>query len=170
VVLSEYEQKTVWDGMLGAEIRAQYFAELSVRYQARQRWLVLGTLVLTSGAFLSLVTTAVPAPLGWVKPLLVLLAAILSACSLAATNERNSIESADLHFRWNMLALDFQHLWADIYEDQARARLREVQERDAILSKSSTAFPDDETLMLKCQDHVEMNHRSELTAGQGVVA
>jgi hypothetical protein len=167
-MLSEYEQRTVWDGMLGAEIRAQYFAELSGRYQARQRWLVLGTLVLSSGAFLSLVTTVVPASLGWVKPLLALLAAILSLWSLLARNERNSIDSADLQFRWNMLAVDYQRIWADVDSETARTRLQELQERDAVLSKSSTAFPDDETLMAKCQKYVEMHHRSEQPVGLGV--
>jgi hypothetical protein len=162
MMLSEYEQKIVWDSLLGAEIRSQFFAELSVRYQTRQRWLVGGTLVLSSGAFLSLVTTVIPAPFGWVKPMLALLAAILSAWSLLAKNERNSIDSADLHFRWNMLAMDYQTVWADVYGDQVRDRLRELQEREALLSKSSTAFPDDEALMEKCQDNVVMHHRPEL--------
>jgi hypothetical protein len=58
-MLSEYEQKIAWDSMLGAEIRAAYFAALSVRYQARQRRLVLGSLVFSSGAFLALVTTVI---------------------------------------------------------------------------------------------------------------
>jgi hypothetical protein len=169
-MLSAYEQKIVWEGMLGAEIRSAYFAALSVRYRATQFRLVLGSLVLSGGAFLTLVTTVVPANFGWVKPCLALLAAVLSAWSLLAKNERNSIDSADLHFRWNMLAIDYQTIWADVYSEGARARLAEVREQEALLSKSSTAFPDDERLMGKCQDNIVMHHRQELelAAGQGV--
>ena len=163
-MLSEYEQKIVWDGLLGAEIRAAYFAELSGRYMRRQRLLVLGSLVMSSAAFLSLVTVAVPPNLEWVKPTLTLLAAILSAWSLVAKNERSSIDSADLHFRWNMLAIDFDGLWADSFGDGASVRLAELRKREAEISKSSTAFPDDGSLMERCQDNVLMHHRQELAA------
>jgi hypothetical protein len=105
----------------------------------------------------------------WVKSVLALAAAVLSAWSLIAKKERNSIESADLHFRWNMLAMDYQSMWAEMYDVQARDRLQDAQERGAMLSKSSTAFPNDEALMEKCQDHVDMHHRSELGARQGLL-
>ena len=36
-MLSEAQQKRVWDGMLGEEIRADYFAELAGIYLWRQR-------------------------------------------------------------------------------------------------------------------------------------
>jgi hypothetical protein len=36
-MLSAYQQKLVWDGLLGAEIRSAYFAELSGRYVRIQR-------------------------------------------------------------------------------------------------------------------------------------
>lgn len=160
-MLSEDEQKIVWKGLLGARIRAAYFAELSVRYRVVQRRFVLGSLFLSSGAFITLVTTVVPARLAWVKPTLTLLAAILSAWSLLAKNEHNSMDSADLHFRWNMLSVDYQSLWADVYSERARPRLSEVQKQDALLSRSSTAFPFDEALMVKCQAEIVMHHCPE---------
>jgi hypothetical protein len=82
--------------------------------------------------------------------------------SLLAKNERNAIESTDLHFRWSMLAVDYQRIWADVFRVGARSQLAEAQEREALLSKSSTMLPDNEGLMGKCQDNVVMHHRSEL--------
>ena len=163
-MLSEYQQKIVWDSLLGSEIRAAYFAELSGRYLRRQRLLVLGSLILSSGAFLSLVTTYVPPSLLWIKALLALLAAVLSFWSLLAKNERGSIDAADLHFRWNMLAMDYQTLWADVGSELASGKLSDLMKREAELSKSSVSFPDDATLMAKCQDNIVMHHQNELTA------
>jgi hypothetical protein len=163
-MLSEYQQKIVWDSLLGAEIRAAYFAELSGRYLRYQRRLVFGSLVMSSGAFLSLVTTAVPPSFGWVKPLLAFLAAGLSFWSLIAKNERGSIDAADLHFRWSLLAIDYQGIWANVSDDLAASKLYELEKREAELSKSSVSLPEDEALMVKCQDNVVMHHRHELVA------
>jgi hypothetical protein len=150
--------------MLAAEIRAAYFAELSGRYRRLLGRLVLGSLLLSSGAFLTLVPTVVPARLGWIKPSLALLAAALSFWSLVAKNERSAIDTADLHFRWNMLAIEHEGLWADIYSEHAADHLAELRRREAELSKSSTAFPDDQALMERCQDNVVMHHQSEAHA------
>jgi hypothetical protein len=163
-MLSAYQQKLVWDGLLGAEIRSAYFAELSGRYVRTQRRLVVGSLLLSSGAFLSLVTTVVPTTFAWIKPLLALFAAALSFWSLLAKNERGSIDAADLHFRWNVLALEYQSIWANVESETASARLAEIEKREAELSKSSVAFPEDESLMVKCQDNVVMHHQRELPA------
>jgi hypothetical protein len=106
----------------------------------------------------------VPPDFGWVKPLLALMAAALSLWSLVAKNERGSIDTADLHFRWNMMGIEYQALWADIYRDDATEKLSEIRKREAELSKSSTAFPDDESSMEKCQANVVMHHQPELPA------
>jgi hypothetical protein len=161
-MLSSFEEKIVWDSMLGAEIRAQYFAALSTRYRGRQFWLSLSSFVLSSGAFFALVTTVVPAKYGWIKPTVALMAACLSGCSLLAKNERNSIDSADLHFRWNQLAIEYRRVWTDVSADDARTRLQELEREEATLSKSSTAFPEDLELMAICEDNVVMHHQNEL--------
>ena len=163
-MLSDFQQKTVWDGWLSAEIRAAYFAELSGRYQRAQKYLVAGSLVLSSGATLALVSSAIPASYAWVKPVLTLMAAILSAWSLVAKNERGSIDCADLHFRWNTLAMDYEALWADVHSDDAAGQLAQLRRREAELSKSSTAMPDKVGLMLKCQENIVMHHQHQLTA------
>jgi hypothetical protein len=161
-MLSAFEEKIVWDSMLGAETRAQYFAALSSRYRERQFRLSLSGFVLSSGAFLALVTTVVPAQYGWIKPTIVLLAACISGCSLFAKNERNSIDSADLHFRWNQLAVAYRRVWTNVSADDAKTRLQELEVEEGALSKSSTAFPEDLKLMAACEDNVVMHHQNEL--------
>ena len=163
-MLNEYQQKIVWEGLLGSEIRTEYFAQLSQTYQRRQRLVVIGNLVFSSGAFLTLVTSAVPAAYAWVRPVLALAAAVLSLWSLVAKNERTSIDAADLHYRWNMLAIEYRRLWSDVYSSLAHETLAELEKREADISKSSTAFPNKREIMEKCQDHVVMHHRQELTA------
>jgi hypothetical protein len=163
-MLSEFEENTVWENMMGSEIRAAYFAALSVRYRKNQFRLILGSLVLSSGATLSLITSIVPTEYSWVKPVLTLVASILSAWSLLAKNERNSMDSADLHSRWSTLAIGYQHIWANVASDDARTRLKELQEQEVALSKSSTSFPDDEELMNSCQENVMMHRQKEPVA------
>ena len=163
-MLNDFQQKNVWDGLLGAEIRAAYFAELSRKYQQTQKHLTVGTLVLSSGATLALLTTIVPQNLSWVKPTLTLVAAVLSLWSLVSKNERNSIECADLHFRWQRLADGYAVLWSDVYADGAAERLDGLRLEEAQISKSSTAMPDDAKLMTACQDNIVMHHQAELAA------
>ena len=49
-MLSELQQKRVWDGWLSAENRANYFADLSRGYHRKQRLVTWAMLVLSSGA------------------------------------------------------------------------------------------------------------------------
>jgi len=49
-MLSEPQQKRVWDGWLSAENRANYFADLSRGYHRKQRLVTWAMLVLSSGA------------------------------------------------------------------------------------------------------------------------
>jgi hypothetical protein len=50
LMLSAAEQRNVWEGWLGAETRANYFADLSGRYLRLQRLITWATLLASSGA------------------------------------------------------------------------------------------------------------------------
>ena len=160
-MLSEFQQDTVWQGWLSAEIRAGYFGALVHRFQQRQRFLVVGGLLLSSGATIALLTAIVPPEMAWIKPTLTLLAAALSLWSLVARNERSAIEAADLHFRWNTLAFGYGALWADMYVDDASERLGDLCKEEAAISKSSTSMPLYGRLLAKVQDNVLLHHRQE---------
>jgi hypothetical protein len=163
-MLSDFQQSMVWESWLAAEIRSGYFAALVARYQLIQRCLVVTGLVLSSGATLTLLTTIVPPPLGWIKPLLTVLAAAVSLWSLVAKYERNAIDSADLHQRWNSLAMEYERLWSDMYSEQAVEKLSQLRKEESSVSKSSTSMPTYRRLMEKVQDNVLMHHREQAIA------
>jgi len=163
-MLSDFQQTTVWESWLSAEIRAAYFAELVQRFQSRQKFLVVGGLLLSSGATITLLTAIVPPNLNWIKPTLTLLAAGLSLWSLVAKNERSSIDCADLHLRWNTLALQYETLWSNMYADDAVTKLIQLRTEELTISKSSTSLPSYTRLMEKVQQNVVLQHQNQLAA------
>ncbi len=163
-MLSEFQQGALWESWLSAQIRSDYFAALTNRYQHWQKMLVCGSLVLSSGATIALLTTVIPNNLSWIKPALTVLAAALSAWSLVAKNERNAIDCADLHSRWNSLALDYEILWSNTHTKNALAKLESLRRREIEISKSSASMPEDLSLLSKLQDNVTMHHQHELVA------
>lgn len=157
-MLSEPQQKDVWERWLAAEMRANYFGDLAGRYTFRQNLLVWLTLFSTSGAAFSLVTDWVPREYAWVKPALAFLAAGLSLMNVVFQNQRRSFECADLHFRWNRLAADYEILWNDMYSSVADSTLATLREKGAELSRSGMGIPYRERIMSKWEDHV-IQHR-----------
>ena len=163
-MLSEFQQDTVWESWLAAEIRAAYFAALVQRFQSRQKFLVVGGLLLSSGATISLLTAVVPPSLNWIKPTLTLLAAGFSLWSLVAKNERSAIDCADLHFRWNTLALQYETLWCNTFAEDASSVLAQLRTEELAISKSSTSQPAYTGLLEKVQRNVVMHHQNQLVA------
>ena len=161
-MLSDFQQDTVWESWLAAEIRAGYFALLVERFQRKQKRLVVGSLLLSSGATIALITAVIPPAFSWIKPLLTFLAAALSLWSLVAKNERNSIDCADLHFRWNSLAHEYEALWSNVFAEEAPEKLSALRREEAVVSKSSTSFPAYQGLLEQVQDNVLMHHRQQL--------
>jgi hypothetical protein len=161
--LSDFQQKTLWEAWLSAEIRANYFALLSVRYQSRQKLFTAGSLVLSSGATVSFLVTVIPENFSWVRPALTLAAAVLSAFALVSRNERSAIDCQDLHSRWNTLAMEYEDLWANVYAEDASETLRQLRKKEAEISKSSTAMPAISRLLNRAQDSV-MHHQDQVAA------
>jgi len=163
-MLSQLQQKSVWEGWLSAEIRANYFADLVTRYQRKQRWMTWFTLALSSGAFFTVITDWLPREFAWVRPLLTFFTAALSFWALVAQNQKNAMDCADLHFRWNKLVTEYESLWDDMYSKDATETLKSLKGKSAELSKSSTSFPNKPRLMLRWQDHVERHHGERAAA------
>jgi hypothetical protein len=162
-MLSELQQKDVWEGWLGAEIRANYFADLCGRYRTEQKTLTWLILVSSSGSLIALLSDQLP-QWQWVKPVLAFLAAGASLYLLIQQNQKGSTDSADLHSRWATLANQYRALWDDMYSGDAVEKLRELEEKEIELSKSSTAFPNNERKMLKWQNHVQKHHHLATSA------
>ncbi len=161
--LNDFDQARLWESMIGAETRSQYFAILVQKLRVRQRWLTIGSLVLSSGAAISFFISAFPAHPAF-KGLLALASAALSAVSLVSSNEKNAIEAADLSHRWLTLAFSYQKLWGNMYVEDATEKLHSLLEEEAKVSKSSTALPNDVQLMSEAEDNVAMHYQSRLAA------
>ncbi len=157
--LSALQQKDVWEGWIGAEVRANYFADLSGRSQTEQKVLTWLTLLFSSGAVTALLATSLPPEYQWMRLAFALLAAAISVFSLVQQNQKRSTDYADLHFRWNRLADQYKALWGDMYSPDAPNTLHELEEKEADLSKSSTSFPNNKRSMDKWQDYVQQQHR-----------
>lgn len=163
-MLTALQQKRVWEGMLAAEIRANYFGDLSGRYRLFQRLATGLTFFFSSGAFATFAVKDGPEALVWLRPLLTLLTAAVSAYSFVAQNQERTMNSVDLHSRWNKLAKEYETLWDDMYADDAFDQLQRLDDRATELSKSGAAFPYYEKKMLRWQRHVEEHHAASISA------
>ena len=163
-MLSELQQKDVWEGWIGAEIRTSYFADMAQGYQTQQKVFTVMILLFSSGAAATFITDWLPENMAWVKPLLALITATLSFINLIQQNQKRVTECSDLHFRWNRLASEYKSLWGDMYSEEARARLEGLEEKAAELSKSSMAIPNKKRTMLKWQAYVNEQHGLATTA------
>jgi hypothetical protein len=159
-ILTANQQRAVWEGWLGGEIRAYYFADLSARYQYRQRIVTWLTLACSSGALATLIADWVPPRWAWLRPALALATTGLSLWSLVAHYQQTATECADLHFRWNTLAARYEALWDDMYDPDAARTLQQLTQIAAEISKSGTALPNEARRMEKWQDLVEAHHRA----------
>src|SRR5438105_6841124 len=137
-MLSELQRKNVWEGWLSAEIRANYFADLSYQYQHRQQVLTWLTLVFSSGAFITFITDWIPVEWEWVRPFFAALTAAVSLWAVVGQYHKVATDCSDLHFRWNRLSAAYEALWDDMYSDEAPVTLHALKEQDAELSKSGT--------------------------------
>ena len=161
-MLTEPQRTMVWEEWLAAEIRANYFADLSGAYHRRQRVATFTTLVFSSGAFAALLARLSWVP-EWVPAALALLAAAVSLYSLVAQNLKAAVDCSDLHFRWNKLAMEYQDLWNAGDVEDADRRLGQLNERRAEASKSGTAFPYSKRRMLRWYELV-VEHRAPKAA------
>ena len=157
-MLSELQRTTVWEGWLGAEIRANYFADMRGHYQAQQKWFTWMILISSSGAAATLITDWLPRNWQWVKPVLALVTAALSFLLLLQQNQKRSTECADLHFRWSKLANKYKALWDDMYSPDALNTVRGLEEEEVELSKGGIGMPNNEKSMLKWENHVLRQH------------
>lgn len=164
-MLTELQQKRVWEGMLSSAIRANYFADIAGRFHRRQRAATWLTLFLSSGALVSILYKDLPeGPALLVRAGPTLLAAGISGYLLAVQNQKHAVDCADLHYRWNRLASDFENLWDDMYSPEALDRLKKLEEKAAELSKSATGLPNDEKAMAKWEDHVVSHRMAHVSA------
>jgi len=157
-MLSEFQQDELWRNWISAEIRADYFADMRSRYSRLHDWLIWSTLFFSGGTVFA-VTANLPAKYGWLKPALALITTALSLLSVVMQNPKKTAECADLHFKWNRLATEYQALWNNVYSDDAEPKFEGLVEKEAELSKASLTIPNKRRLVEKWEQHV-LSHRA----------
>lgn len=163
-MLTQLQRDRVWEAWFAGEVRANYFADLSATYRRRQlisTWIVL---LLSSGAFAALVAN-IPDTYSWVPTTLAALTAAISLWSLQAQNQQRAIDSADLHYRWNVLAAEYRRLWDEMHATDAALRLAALDTQAADLSKAGTALPARSRMLKKWYRHVA-SHYARPGSGQ----
>lgn len=159
-MLSETQQKRVWEGMLSSEIRSNYFAELSSQYRARPKWANFLTLLASSGAFATFILNN-PDP--WIvaaRPILAFSAAALSAYPFVADNQKLAGDAVTLHRQWNHQAKKYEALWENMYTEDAIDLLTRLSMDDSQLSELGTNFPEKKHALLRWQEFVERHHQA----------
>ncbi len=157
--LSGAQEKRVWDGMLGSEIRAKYFAELSGKYQRKQQLATWGTLSFATADAASFLAH-LPEDFLWIRAALAVCAAAVSIYLALAQNERKALDCSDLYARWGRLHKAYEAIWEDIQADDAMSRLRELDEQAIEASKLANSLKYNRKAMRRWQDHTEKEYQA----------
>ena len=153
------QQQRVWEAWFGAEVRANYFADL-VRVYRRRQLTVTWTTLFASSAALGTLLTSLPAEWHWVRVALMAAATGLSLCGVVADFPRHGALAAGLHARWNQLGRAYERLWEEMYAEDAGQRLRQLDDEAVALSEASTALPAHSRRIRKWHAHVSAHHRA----------
>lgn len=150
-MLSEFQITQVWEGMLTAETRALYFADLAARYSRQKQWITGLSLLLSSGAA---VTVLAQAP-HWVPAVLSLAVAAATAYAIAVNLDGRILTMAKLHTAWSKIAMQYAQLWNHTEDEDAEQILTEILGSEREPSElAATGAPNDQELLGKWQDHV----------------
>jgi hypothetical protein len=133
----EVLRRRVWDEMLFAGMRANYFGELVSRYQDRDKWLRIAVLFLSSGAAATVLSGA-PEYVKLGFPLLTAFASLWLVFSQYGLMAR---DAADLHSGWSVAESAYERLWNHLDDPTAERTFDQIYERADALSKSGRKFP-----------------------------
>lgn len=141
--------RRVWDEMLYAEMRANYFGEMVSRYQNREKIIRVAILAASSGAAGTVLSSAPDI----VKVGLPLIAAGGSFWLLFSQYSVLSRDAADLHAQWNTIETRYEKLYNEINREGAQETFEEIYEDANGLSKTGTRFPVNEKRLGYWLDH-----------------
>jgi hypothetical protein len=130
-------RRCVWDEMILAEMRANYFAELVGHYLRLDKWLRVAVLVAASGT----VGTALSQWDTSIRLSVPIIATAVSFWLLISQYGSMSRDASDLHSGWNTVAHDYERLWNNLESSDTEEQYHQIYDRAELLSKSGTKFP-----------------------------
>ena len=145
----EVLRRRVWDEMLFAGMRANYFGELVSRYQSWEKWVRVAVLVSSSGAAATVLSSA-PA---FVKVGFPIVAAFGSLWLVFSQYGIMARDAADLHSGWSVIESNYERLWNHLDDPGSEREFEQIYERANALSKSGTRFPADKKRLDYWLDH-----------------
>ncbi len=155
-MLTDQQKIDVWERQIQAEVRSLYFADLTHSYARGKQYITFLTFFLSSGAAATLIGKA---PI-WVAVLFSLIAAVLTAYSVAVGLDTKISTLSKLHGNWALLAIEYERLREKADADNADSLLEGLLLRDLEASKlATTDAPYDGKRMDRWTDHVFQAHR-----------
>ncbi len=130
-------RRCVWDEMLSADMRSNYFAELVRHYLNLDKSLRVATLVASSGTFLA----ALPQVSTEVRIIAPIVVTAMSFWLLISQYGSMARDASDLHSGWNAIARSYERLWNNLDSPDAEGQYDRIYERAEALSKAGTKFP-----------------------------
>jgi hypothetical protein len=134
----EVFQKIVWEEMLYAKMRSNYFAELVRHYMNWDKGLRALVLLASSGAVVTVVLQVNVELLRFGVPII---AAALSFWLLLSQYASMARDASDLHAGWSAVASDYEGIWTNLYAPGAQATYQQIYDRAESLSRSGEKFP-----------------------------
>ena len=154
-MLSEFQRLKVWENLLGAETRSLYFAALATRYTGQKQWITGFTFFLSFGAAATMIGKA---PV-WLPISLALIAAVLSAYSMAVNLDAKAGTMVKLHASWAGIAADYERLWNHTYDEDAESQFEAIVQKESSPSElAATDAPNDQALLGRWQERVFSLH------------
>lgn len=116
-----HHRQVVWEALLDADFRTRYFGNLAGRLQRRERLMTIGVTVLSSSAFLALITKV---GIDFLPQIFSALAAVMGAVLAVYKLGKSASLSASLCARWLAIRNRQEALWAEIDDLQPQEVLR----------------------------------------------
>ncbi len=131
-------QKLVWEEMLYAQMRSNYFAELVRHYMRWDKGLRALALLATSGVVVTVLSQANADLLRFGVPII---AAAISFWLFLSQYTSMARDASELHAGWSAVARDYEGVWTNLSAADAQVRYQQIYDRAETLSMSGAKFP-----------------------------
>lgn len=161
-MLTQIQQRVVWERWFQSEVRALYYADLASLYRRRQSWITWGSLFSSSGALVTVVVTLVSPRWPWLPAVVALIPTGLSLYALTANYLQRAAEATELQLRWHAFAHENRRLWDEMHTEGAQQRFAELDVESRELSSLSNRLPYEEQRMDRWWEVVAKQHETAL--------